>query len=69
MSTLFPDTARPRHLTGRQRSIIQEIARTPGSPVPVQAVAEKLNISSRTVLRELPDIESWLEENDFQFVR
>lgn len=69
MPTLFPNASSPRHLTGRQRTIIQEIAKTAGTPVPVQAVAEKLKISSRTVLRDLPAIEEWMDENDFRFVR
>jgi len=40
-----------------------------GKPVPVGAISEKMGISSRTVLRELPAIEQWLDENDFTFIR
>lgn len=56
-------------LTARQRSIIDIIAKMNGNPVSISAISEKLGISSRTVLRELPEIEKWFNENDFQFVR
>ena len=58
-----------RTLTSRQREIVRILARTAGNPIPVGAVSEKLNVSSRTVLRELPVIERWLDENDFTFIR
>ena len=56
-------------LTPRQRSIIEILAKTAGNPVPVGAVSEKLGVSSRTVLRELTSVESWLLENGFTFIR
>lgn len=56
-------------LTPRQRSIIEVLAKTAGNPVPVGAVSEKLGVSSRTVLRELTSVESWLKENGFTFTR
>lgn len=40
-----------------------------GKPVPIGAISEKLGISSRTILRELPVIEQWMDENDFTFIR
>lgn len=56
-------------LTQRQREIVEIIAKMSGKPVPVGAISEKLNVSSRTILRELPEIERWLRENDFTFIR
>jgi transcriptional antiterminator len=57
-------------LTNRQKTIIQMLAQfTFSNPVTVQAISEKLKLSSRTVLRELPKIEQWMEENDFRMVR
>jgi transcriptional antiterminator len=57
-------------LTKRQKVIIQMLAQfTFSNPVTVQAISEKLKLSSRTILRELPKIEAWMEENDFNMVR
>ncbi|MCD7820738.1 MAG: BglG family transcription antiterminator [Clostridiales bacterium] len=59
----------PRRLTSRQVSIIQMLPKTGSKPVTIRAIAEKLGVSSRTILREMPAIEAWFEENDFSFVR
>ncbi|MDO4491161.1 MAG: PRD domain-containing protein [Lachnospiraceae bacterium] len=56
-------------LSRRQKQIIQILAQMGSKPVTVAAVAEKLKVSSRTVLRELPLIEDWMSENDFKFSR
>ena len=57
-------------LTKRQKTIIQMLVQfTFSNPVTVQAISEKLRLSSRTILRELPKIEEWMEENDFHMVR
>lgn len=57
-------------LTKRQKTIIQMLAQfTFSNPVTVQAISEKLRLSSRTILRELPKIEQWMLENDFHMVR
>lgn len=56
-------------LSGRQKLIIQMLVQMNSRPVTVAAVSEKLGVSSRTVLREIPQIEKWLEENDFHFIR
>lgn len=69
MSTNSSDSPASWKLTSRQRSIIEIIARMSGKPVPIGAISEKLGISSRTVLRELPSIEQWMNENDFTFIR
>lgn len=69
MSPEYSNTSFSHTLTARQREIVRILAKTAGNPVPVGAVSEKLNVSSRTVLRELPAIEHWLQENDFTFIR
>lgn len=69
MSTNSSDSPASGNLTSRQRSIIEIIAGMSGNPVPIGAISEKLGISSRTVLRELPAIEQWMDENDFTFIR
>lgn len=56
-------------LSRRQKQIIQIIVQMEGRPITVAAIAEKLKVSSRTILRELPLIEDWMCENDFTFVR
>lgn len=69
MSTNSSNSPASRGLTSRQRSIIEIIAKMSGKPVPIGAISEKLGISSRTILRELPTIEQWMDENDFTFIR
>ncbi len=56
-------------LTPRQRTIIEILTKTAGNPVSIGAISEKIGVSSRTILRELPAVENWMKENDFQFVR
>lgn len=69
MSVSSPTGNSPQRLTSRQVSIIQMVTNTAPRPVTIGAISEKLGVSSRTVLRELPAIERWFEENDFSFVR
>lgn len=56
-------------LSKRQKTIIQMLTKMAGKPVTIATISEKLGVSSRTVLREMPMIERWLDDNDFQFVR
>ncbi|MDO4617235.1 MAG: PRD domain-containing protein [Lachnospiraceae bacterium] len=56
-------------LSRRQKQIIQILLQSAEKPVTVTAIAERLKVSSRTILRELPLIENWMNENDFQFIR
>ena len=61
---------RKSKLMSRQKEIIQILTKsTIKNPITVSAIAEKLNISSRTVLREIPKIEKWLDENGFNFIK
>ena len=44
--------------------IIEMLAQfTADNPVTVQAISEKLKLSSRTILREMNQIDAWFEEN------
>lgn len=53
-------------LTFRQKELIRALLPyTMESPATVSLLSEKLNVSARTVLREIPAIEEWLEENGF----
>lgn len=57
-------------LNSRQKEIIKILTKSTNfNPITVSVIANKLDLSSRTVLRELPKIELWLEENEFNFVR
>ena len=37
--------------------------------ITVNDIAEKLNLSSRTILREMPQVEKWLKHNKFKFIK
>ena len=37
--------------------------------ITVNDIAEKLNVSSRTILREMPQVEKWLKSNKFNFIK
>ena len=57
-------------LTKRQKLIIEMLATfNADNPITIQAISEKLKLSSRTVLREMPRINEWFEENDFKLVK
>lgn len=58
-----------KHLTSRQASIIHLLAKSAPEPVTLSAISQKLEVSSRTILRELDAVEHWLDENDFHFLR
>ena len=56
-------------LTTRQKSIIRILTRMDGRPITVAVISEKLGVSTRTILREVPAIEKWMSDNDFNFDR
>ena len=58
-----------RSLSKRQKEIIRTLVQMKGRPVTMAAISEKLSVSNRTILRELPSVEEWLDENDFHFIR
>ena len=45
------------------------MSRSAPEPVTLSAISQKLEVSTRTVLRELDAVEAWLDENDFQLIR
>lgn len=61
---------RKKKLVSRQKQIIQILTKsTIKNPITISTIAENLNVSSRTVLREMPKIEEWLDENGFNFIK
>lgn len=59
-----------KKLMSRQKQIIQILTKsTNKNPITISTIAEILNVSSRTVLREMPKIEKWLDENGFNFIK
>ena len=59
-----------KKLMSRQKQIIQILTKsTNKNPITISTIAEILNVSSRTVLREIPKIEEWLDENGFNFIK
>jgi len=57
-----------KKISSRQKEIILLLAQnTSNKPITISEVAKELNISTRTVLRDMTKIESWLDENDFKF--
>ncbi len=57
-------------LNSRQKEIIKILTRsTINKPITTSMIAKELSLSSRTVLREMPKIEAWLDENEFKFIK
>jgi len=70
MSLSKGNTNKKMDLTARQKAIIEILTKfTATNPVTISAISEKLKLSSRTILREMPEIERWLSENEFKFIR
>ena len=70
MSLSKGNTNKKMGLTARQKAIIEILTKfTATNPVTISTISEKLKLSSRTILREMPDIERWLSENNFKFIR
>lgn len=68
--SLIGEPMRKKKLMSRQKEIIQILTKsTNKNPITISTIAEILNVSSRTVLRELPKIEEWLYENGFKFIK
>ncbi|WP_409969806.1 PRD domain-containing protein [Bengtsoniella intestinalis] len=60
----------PQPLTPRQRDVVVRLAQfSAENPATVADISKELNISSRTVLRELPTIEQWLQGQQVAFIR
>lgn len=57
-------------LTQRAEDIIRILIRFPQDhPVTTAIISEELDISSRSIQRELPGVEQWLDANGYHFVR
>lgn len=57
-------------ITSRQKEIILNIVKNPmATPITISEIANNLQISTRTVLREMKEIEEWLEKNDFELIK
>ncbi len=57
-------------LTQRAEDIIRILIRFPqDNPVTTAIISEELNISSRSIQRELPGVEQWLAAEGYRFVR
>ncbi|MDO4312327.1 MAG: BglG family transcription antiterminator [Eubacteriales bacterium] len=57
-------------LTQRAEDIIRVLIRFPqDNPVTTAIISEELNISSRSIQRELPGVEQWLAAEGYHFVR
>nr|WP_243183575.1 BglG family transcription antiterminator [Anaerosolibacter carboniphilus] len=55
-------------LTARGKQILQMIVDA-SKPITIGDIARNLEVSSRTILREMPLTEQWLEKNDFKLMK
>ena len=56
-------------LNSRQKEIIKILTKSKvDSPITASMIAKELSLSARNVLREMPKIEQWLDENEFNFI-
>lgn len=60
-----------KKITSRQKKIILMIVENSKKniPITISEIAGTLELSSRTVLRDMSGIEKWFDENDFNFVK
>ncbi|HBG0147335.1 TPA: HTH domain-containing protein, partial [Clostridioides difficile] len=60
-----------KKITSRQKKIILMIVENSKKniPITISEIAGMLELSSRTVLRDMSGIEKWFDENDFNFVK
>lgn len=59
-----------KKISSRQKEIILILAQNSSNkPITISDIAKELEISTRTVLRDMTKIENWLDENDFKFVK
>ncbi len=54
-------------LTKRQKNIVEILVDMDGQSITVKAISERLKVSTRTILRDIPQLETWMDDNDFQF--
>ncbi len=58
-----------KKLTSRQKEIIILLVNQKSEILTISEIAESLNLSYRTVIRDLIKIEAWFIENDFKLIR
>ncbi|WP_227449919.1 BglG family transcription antiterminator [Clostridioides sp. ES-S-0108-01] len=65
------DNLKRKKITSRQKKIILMIVENSKKniPITISEIAGELELSSRTVLRDMSGIEKWFDENDFNFVK
>ena len=57
-------------LTLRQKKIIEILIYEENNmPLTISHVSDKLKVSRRTILREMPYVEKWLKDNNFKFIK
>lgn len=67
MADISKGGERRKGLSERQKKILQMLVKMAPKPVTVSVISERLNVSSRTILRDVSVLERWMEENDFHF--
>ncbi|MBO6046984.1 MAG: PRD domain-containing protein [Erysipelotrichaceae bacterium] len=67
MAQILKPRSHHRALTKRQKEIVDILTRFEGKSIAVKTIAERLEVSNRTILRDISRIEEWMNENDFSF--
>ncbi len=58
------------HLGKKKKIILMIVENSKKNiPITISEIAGMLELSSRTVLRDMSGIEKWFDENDFNFVK
>lgn len=55
-------------ITSRVKQILEMICEASDS-ITIKKIAKRLGVSTRTILREMPTVEKWLSDNDFELVK
>lgn len=63
------NAAQDQNLSANARKLIGQLLSRPQGWVTAAALAESIGVSRRTVLRELPAVEQWMQQAGVQFVR
>ena len=58
-----------KELSANARKLIEQLLSLPQGWVTTAALAESIGVSRRTVLRELPAVEQWMQAAGAHFVR
>ena len=55
-------------ITSRIKQILEIICNASDS-ITTKKISKRLGVSTRTILREMPTVEKWLKDNDFELVK